>query len=317
MSSTSTHTLSQAFRSFAQEGGFRITGDGKVYGASRRYPFEAALITRGQGVVCFFVRVDGVLSTDALTALRGKLDQGWTVGIAARGNYTLTYNAAKNKGGAHDLARALDAMTAALAADKVPVPDVCPICQKKHCDALAKVQDMGFGPVHRACVRNAAKDLRPAAKAGSVPAGWIGAVLGALAGALPSVITTLLLGRIFLLAYALIPLLAFQGYKLLWGKIDHRAPLTATAVTSLAGLFLLQLFFAAWSQGAALSPALYGAVFGPADVLKSLLLWLFGLWMAWGQLSRTSGYAAESFTSTLDTMTTPDGKPLQSGHQKD
>ncbi len=320
--SAASSALSDAFSAFAARRGLSVR-NGRIYGASRRYPFEAALTTRGKGVVCFFFKVDGLLSANALKELREQLGRGWSVGVVSSGTYSLTYNAARDKDGTPDLDGAVERMTAAFLEDQVAVPDLCPLCRKKGCDALARVEDKGFGPVHRSCMQDAAERLRPSAAAGSVLTGCTGALLGALVGLIPSVLTISLMGRIFALAYALIPICAFQGYKLFRGRMDHRAPLTAAVLSSLLGVLVLELGFCAWYAvdfyGELLSFSqlldVYYAKYGLMELFKSLVFWAFGLWLAWGQISRTAGYAAQSIGSSLDTMTTLEGVPLSSGEQ--
>ena len=105
------------------------------------------------------------------------------------------------------------AQTFALAA-----PIGCPICNLPGCDAYA-YHGESYQPVHAACVHNHA--LTQAAKAednalnGSYALGGLGALLGALVGALPTVLLVVFFDRISGLLCALIPLCAYYGYKLL------------------------------------------------------------------------------------------------------
>ena len=87
--SAASSALSDAFSAFAARRGLSVR-NGRIYGASRRYPFEAALTTRGKGVVCFFFKVDGLLSANALKELREQLGRGWSVGVVSSGTYSLT-----------------------------------------------------------------------------------------------------------------------------------------------------------------------------------------------------------------------------------
>lgn len=313
--SAATSSLTAAFSAFAREGGYLLR-ENRIYGACRRYPFEAALAARGRGVVCFFFRVNGILSADRLKSLRETLGQGWTIGVVSSGTYSLTYKPAREQNEDPDFAGAVEHMAKALQADRIPVPDTCPLCQKTDCDALAKVQDFGFGPVHRACLRKAEKTLRPVRASGSSARGLAGALLGTLVGLIPSIVTIVLLDRVFLLAYAIPPLCAFQGYKLLRGRMEPPAPLVTAVLFSLAATLLLGLGHCVYAAHAlsglwpTLSqlPGLWSAGYGPGALLKALLFWLFGCWLAWGQFSRSSGYAAHSIRNSLDTMTDRNGK---------
>ena len=313
--SAATSSLTAAFSAFAREGGYLLR-DNRIYGACRRYPFAAALASHGRGAVCFFFRINGILSTDRLKSLRETLGQGWTIGVVSSGTYSLTYKPTREQNESPDFAGAVEHMAKALQADRIPVPDTCPLCQKASCDALAKVQDFGFGPVHRACLRKAEKTLRPVRASGSRALGLIGALLGTLVGLIPSIFTIVLLDRVFLLAYAIPPLCAFQGYKLLHGRMDRHAPLVTAALFSLAATLLLGLGHCAYAAQGLSAPAqlleLWSARYGLGELLKELLVWVFGSWLAWGQFSRSSGYAAHSIQTSLDTMTDRNGKALAS-----
>ena len=313
--SAATSSLTAAFSAFAREGGYLLR-ENRIYGACRRYPFEAALAARGRGVVCFFFRVNGILSADRLKSLRETLGQGWTIGVVSSGTYSLTYKPAREQNEDPDFAGAVEHMAKALQADRIPAPNTCPLCPKTDCDALAKVQDFGFGPVHRACLRKAEKTLRPVRASGSRAHGLAGALLGTLVGLIPSIVTIVLLDRVFLLAYAIPPLCAFQGYKLLRGRMEPPAPLVTAVLFSLAATLLLGLGHCVYAAHAlsglwpTLSqlPGLWSAGYGLGALLKALLFWLFGCWLAWGQFSRSSGYAAHSIRNSLDTMTDRNGK---------
>ena len=251
--SAATSSLTAAFSAFAREGGY-LLWENRIYGACRRYPFEAALAARGRGVVCFFFRVNGILSADRLKSLRETLGQGWTIGVVSSGTYSLTYKPAREQNEDPDFAGAVEHMAKALQADRIPAPDTCPLCQKTDCDALAKVQDFGFGPVHRACLRKAEKTLRPVRASGSRAHGLAGALLGTLVGLIPSIVTIVLLDRVFLLAYAIPPLCAFQGYKLLRGRMEPPAPLVTAVLFSLAATLLLGLGHCVYAAHALFRP---------------------------------------------------------------
>ncbi len=186
------------------------------------------------------------------------------------------------------------------------VPDACDVCGKSGCDA-AVPHGAAYRPVHRACLEGAVTGARTKADAnragGSYLLGAVGALLGMLAGILPSVFSILALKRIYVLLFMLIPLASYAGYRLLKGRMDYTA-LVLSVVFSLLGVVLLNYINFLWSVKVELDLT-FGqmlSLVGPAltdktvfkelasteDFFKCLVFVALGIFLAWGQISRTA-----------------------------
>lgn len=185
-------------------------------------------------------------------------------------------------------------------------PDACKVCGKSGCDA-AVPKGAAYAPVHRACLEGAVSGAQTKADAniasGSYVLGCAGAFLGMLVGILPTVFSILALQRIYVLLFMLIPLASYAGYRLLKGKMNYAA-LVLSILFSILGVFLLNFINAIWSVkdyydftfGETLS--LIGPAFTDKTVwteivkdenfFKCLLFVALGIFLAWGQISRTS-----------------------------
>lgn len=268
----------------------------------------------------FFFRVGGVLSNSTLQSLRADLGRGWSVGIAGSGTYSVTYNGTKGEAVAPQFEATLHRLSTAFREDGIPAPDICPFCKKGNCDALARIESMGFLPVHRACLQEKADAFAAQAEktSNSHITGILSAFLGALVGVIPSILVSVLLRRVFGLTYALVPICAFQGYRLFRGTMSKRTPLAAAAVFSALAVILMEFGFCAWHMAelSEMVPTIgqligvYFRDYGVMELVKSMFFWGLGVWMAWGQVSRTASYASRSADDSLDTMTHLDGTVL-------
>ena len=124
-------------------------------------------------------------------------------------------------------------------------PVVCPLCKGAGCDSMALISD-NFVPTHRACVEQMVQGTRRQAEqqtaSGNYVTGLIGALLGGLVGTLPNILAALLLHRVIAILYALIPIFAYYGYKLLKGKMNKGA-FVCTLLSSAVNLFVMQYLY--------------------------------------------------------------------------
>lgn len=100
-------------------------------------------------------------------------------------------------------------------------PDCCRICALSSPDSYMLLPGSGYDAVHRVCVDRLHTETAHQAQVnpGSYLTGAIGALIGAVIGALPSILLICTLGVISAWAFMLIPICTYYGYKLLRGKM--------------------------------------------------------------------------------------------------
>lgn len=148
-----------------------------------------------------------------------------------------------------DIHSVLVAATAALEAEHLHPPAACPLCGLARCDAWAFLDD-GYRAAHIACLDARLdlpeKDETPSPRAmGFLPLGILGALVGAVFGALPNF--AMAMGqepRLHFALYAFIPIFAALGYRVARGKaVGWQAWVTVLAA-SFAATFGLELVWA-------------------------------------------------------------------------
>lgn len=218
---------------------------------------------------------------------------------------------------------ALAAAVAVFAAAGLSAPVQCPICHRAGCDTLAVVGG-GYVPVHRACLDAAlarqAESAQRSLTGGNYFTGVLGALLGAMVGALPSLLTIWFLSRAFGLLFALIPIGAYQGYKLCRGRLNRAATAVAVVVSVLQVFVLEQaLFYIAivtqldyWpnvleSVGYYFQVMSFGDMIG--DMAVPLLFVGLGIWVAWRMISQTGATALQGVDFANATAEAWNGAP--------
>lgn len=212
------------------------------------------------------------------------------------------------------------------------VPDTCGVCGGPGCDC-AIPRGPAYVPAHRACLEKGVSGAKAAQsgnmRSGSYLLGAVGAFLGSVVGLLPSVFTILVLERIYVLLFMLIPLASYAGYKLLKGKMNYAA-LFFTVLFSVLAVYLLNMgmsvyYLAAYYElGISESLSLFSVAVSDAqmwiditkseDFLKCILFVALGIFLAWGQISRTSKSDVKDAQGVLDAAVpygqadTPDGE---------
>jgi len=186
----------------------------------------------------------------------------------------------------------------------ISAPQACPICGQGSCDCLAYYD--GYRKAHKNCVdadiaSRRQKLERQGAKGQSVTGGFVGALLGALVGLIPTVLLAVFANLISAWLFALIPVAAFFGYKLLGGKMDGKLPLVMVILASLLTLPVLELaqFYASvveyWDEYLGLGETVMAYLYymTPADtainMLQPLLFMGLGLFISWRTISQNSG----------------------------
>ncbi len=183
-------------------------------------------------------------------------------------------------------------------------PDACPLCGRSGCDC-AVPRGAAYVPAHRACLEGSVQGAQAKAEknAGSYLLGALGALLGAVVGILPSLFTIIALRRIYVLLFTLIPLASYAGYRLCKGKMNYAA-LALAIVFSVLGVYLLnftvQLYYVAELFDLSVQdvlplvppflgdPEVWAEITKSEDFLKCLVFVALGIFLAWGQISRTN-----------------------------
>lgn len=184
--------------------------------------------------------------------------------------------------------------------------DKCSMCGQSGCDT-ATPKGAAYAPVHRSCLEKAVSGAQNAAdkntESGSYVLGILGAFLGMLVGILPTVFSILALSRIYVLLFMLIPIASYAGYRLFKGRMNYTA-LVLSILFSILGVFLLNYINLLWAtkeyyeltfgqmMGLAI-PALRDELFlkdvvSSENFFKCLVFVALGIFLAWGQISRTS-----------------------------
>ena len=192
-------------------------------------------------------------------------------------------------------------------------PRTCPVCGQGECDCVALLR-REYVPAHRDCVGSAVHETEAQAEEslskGSYLRGFVGAVIGGLVGALPSLLTILFLERMFVVLYALIPLAAYYGYKLLQGKMDKGA-MVCTVISGILNLFSLNFLVFVFQvrklYGALPLGFLFTTFFGNLgtvlpDMILDFVFLALGIWICYGRISRTARGDVSSAYAVLDTV---------------
>lgn len=232
-------------------------------------------------------------------------------------NAVMTVQDRKKYGGLEPrLTDAMNALVQGLREAGVSPPAVCPLCKGTGCDSMALISD-SYVPTHRACVEQMVQGTRQQAEqqtaSGNYVTGLIGALLGGLVGTLPNILAALLLHRVIAILYALIPIFAYYGYKLLKGKMN-RGAFVCALLSSAVNLFVMQYLYVyvifVQRMGHMLSPgdALYfyqDMLLGgnlTADLAQSALFLALGLWISWSVITRTAKQDVRQAVSVASTL---------------
>lgn len=310
----------EELRQFAEQRGLRWLGP-TVVGLWNGYPFVATLKMGRVNVLSASFAFRRGPSGGTLRRGRKQLPQGCTLTWqAARVNLICS---GQDETLFQQFQAGMDAVTALFRDTGAVVSTSCPLCGRELCDSLALVNG-AYVPVHRACCENrsyqSVSQAEANARTGSYVTGWIGALLGGVVGALPTILVAWLLEIISLYLCLLIPLGAYYGYKLCRGRMDRMATV-ATIVSSLLQVFVVEqaLFYIAIVQYMGLWPSVFASVgfyfeiMEPGDILPSLLQNLLfvavGIFCVFGIIRRTNQNVAQDAGILLASLTDREGRP--------
>ena len=167
---------------------------------------------------------------------------------------------------------------------------------------------LNYQPVNAAALRQQGTQAREKAEEnqtnGSYLLGLIGAILGTLVGLIPNLLTAVYTETIYSILFALIPICAMLGYKLLKGKMDTGSIIIVVVLSliSVPLMVVLELAFYfvrdGFSLGFALSrsvqlltePGVLSELGG--ELVKRVLFMGLGIWVAWRFMSNQTNRSA-------------------------
>ncbi len=215
----------------------------------------------------------------------------------------------------------LTAVTGMPANFGLTLPGACPLCKRGGCDSYT-LHGTAYVPVHDACVRGTAQNKVAKAydneRSGSYGLGILGAVLGGLVGAIPTILLAVFAERISGWLCALIPLGAYYGYKLLRGRMNTAALITTIATSALlcpVAFYLTQEFVIYREFGEFLGLSVFFQLMAeyPGDIvpafLQMLLFVALGVFIVFGIVSRGNKHVVQEAGVSIATLR-PMGAPV-------
>ncbi len=214
------------------------------------YPHTITATKAGKNAsVAIQFRVASLPEKQFKNELKRALPKGVVLGIAkaVSGQATLSLTLpAKDELFTNTLNQVIRDVTSSLRSAGIAAPSVCPVCRREGTDAYALLAN-AYVPAHRACVeetcRNSVASIEHRQANGNYLAGAAGALIGALIGAVPTFLTVVFLERISLWLCALIPLAAYGGYRLLYGKMTRFATVIILLCSLMQSFVLVQALF--------------------------------------------------------------------------
>lgn len=211
----------------------------------------------------------------------------------------------------------LDGVVSILRSKGISHADTCAVCGGGSPDSLCCVS--GYQPVHSACMKRIHEDTKDSVEHnlqnGSYLTGFFGALLGTIAGLLPSIFTALSMDTIYALLFALVPMAAMWGYKKLNGK-SSKGAIVIVVILSLLSVFALQFMILGsavmdeyrLSYGEAMLAVfeiffnIEGLVMIASESLTEFLFMLIGLLLSWQYIGRTGSSEIKSSEAVLSTL---------------
>ena len=287
----------QTFQQLMEQRGFKVVGKA-AYGMAGDYPLMVSYLAPRQW------RVTLTAGIDDWKSFYKEMKRELKYACSYDSSHLSAVIVLKAKNYQETFDKLLSDLTGYLRGSGVRVPQTCAACGQPGCDALC-CHGGGYDPVHQGCLEQMIGAVREKAahnqSKGNYLTGLIGAVLGAIVGVLPSVLSVLWTEKIYAMLFALIPLCIYHGYRLCKGKMN-KAVIALTIVLSVVSVYLLEIILllaeimeeygatvaeAAGFLGYLLpDPGIWGAM--TSDSIFSFVFIALGIWIAWGQISRTA-----------------------------
>lgn len=300
----------QTYQQCLGDRNYRVIGKA-AYGVENDYPAAVFFVGAKQWRIALTAVIDNF--KEVRKSLKEQLGKKYGFQYA---NNHLTYDIiVTNKDYQETLNEALTEVTRALHQMGIKPSAVCPICGQSNCNVLVSYAN-GYDPAHKSCLDQMANHVRTKAEkstqSGNYITGIIGALLGAVIGALPSVLSIIWVERIYAILFALIPLASYYGYKLLKGKMTT-AVIPITIVFSIVGVYVIEIvlliYYMIWEYGLTFGeafPLTMASLTDPSiwvamtmDSITSFIFVALGIWIAWGRISRTAKTEVQDLDSVM------------------
>lgn len=195
--------------------------------------------------------------------------------------------------------------------------NTCPICKMSGCDTAAFLNG-AYRTTHSACLDTMLTDKKAKFEDnthnGNYITGIIGAILGMLIGTIPSFFTIVWMNTIYALLFALIPLFAYHGYRLLRGKMN-KFVIVLSIIMGIAGVYVLNFALLGYNvmTGYGLSIVDYFTVLPiflsdtdvwismTTDSIVDFFFVIVGIAIVWKQITRTSATEIRDAEKIRDT----------------
>ena len=205
--------------------GFRVVGD-RILGVHNGYPFTLAIRNmKNKDSLTLTFSVGRAVNGKLLRMVKKALPKGSSATTAVAMQLTITSVTEDESDALTRCMTLLDIVTETFrsAAKPVTVREKCSVCNKSDCDSFAMVAAQ-FVPVHRACMleqtgKEAMRVKKNKSSSGlNYLLGFVGALLGAFVGCIPSILLIFFAQYEFGILYLLIPVASYKGYQIFRGK---------------------------------------------------------------------------------------------------
>jgi len=235
-----------------------------TYGEWGGYPFSMAKTKQQTGsyyspeIIKFNFFTTGALPKEVIKEITKQYKkQGLMIITPKEGNIVATV-AYKKKEDTQMGTEILNALTNAMRANGVMIKETCTVCGAGDCDCIVPKGEL-YVPAHRTCIEGKVNEAKVKTDnnltTGSYVSGIIGAIVGAVIGGLPTIASAYFINTYFSIAFMLIPIAAYYGYKWFKGKMTNavRWIICAVSFLQIPVIYVGIVYFAIKREGYALT----------------------------------------------------------------
>ncbi len=310
---------SMEFHDIAQRNGFYQNGKA-AYGYLNGYPVSMSItkVRMGaamkDGVKAVFLTEGALQASDIQNINAQYKGNGVTLTVPVSGNIEVTFPYTQNEAYAVG-EQVFYAITSAMNAAGVRVKERCAVCGQENCDQIV-LQGDKYVPVHSDCLANNAGTVNTKSNQGNMAMGVLGAFIGAIVGALPTIFTVYAFDYILYILVMLIPLASYQGYKMAKGPKTQIATVLATVFSFLSLILVLVAaisggygvpFFEAFRRLVHNMTLDFGGFVGAlfSSIGMGMLFLVFGVVSVAGQVSKDAQTAPQTSMQRMSAVPVP------------